>query len=138
MDFFFPDQNPDIERLPPDRVQILNLKAEPYRDGRRVRVNLEVTPFQKRPYLEVTLNDPQGQEVSTVSIVEPISWRLEFTMHLQRERMAGEYSLLARLFYPKPLEPEDPEPGTPTESSELNSGEEVPDTDQRRLTFEMS
>ncbi len=129
MEFFLPDQqDPNLKRLPPEQVRILALQAEPYPDGRRVRVTLEITPFETRPHLEVTLRDPQGAEVSTVSLVEPMSWSLEFTMHLRGAQAVGEYTLLARLFYPPPLDLEHPRPITL----------DAPDTDRREITIHIA
>ncbi|RME90635.1 MAG: hypothetical protein D6770_02090 [Anaerolineae bacterium] len=129
MEFFLPEeQDPHLKRLPPEEVRILSLGAEPYPDGRRLRVSLEITPFETRPHLEVTLRDPQGEEVSTVSLVEPMAWKLEFTMHLRGAKTAGEYTLLARLYYPPPLDPDRPQP--------INL--DVPDTDRREVTIPLT
>ncbi len=97
MDFFFPEDN--LQRMTPEETHITSLTAEPYADGQRVRVDIEMTPFQQRPYIEVLLSDAAGEEVSTASIVEPMGWKLEFTMHL-RGATAGPFKIEARLFYP--------------------------------------
>lgn len=97
MDFFFPEDN--LTRAVPEETKILSLSAETYPDGRRLRVNIEVTPYQKRPYIEVTLNDKDGHEIASTSIVEPLSWKLEFTMHVRGE-INNPYTLHARLYYP--------------------------------------
>jgi hypothetical protein len=97
MDFFFPEDN--LQRATPEETRITSLTAEPYPDGERVRVDIEMTPFQKRPYLEVAMTDSNGIEIATASIVEPMSWKLEFTMHL-RGANANPFTLEARLFYP--------------------------------------
>ena len=97
MEFFFPEDN--LTRATPEETKINSLSAQPYPDGRRVRVNIEVTPFQKRPYIEVVLNDAHGDEVASTSLVEPMSWKLEFTMHVRGE-IENPYTLNARLYYP--------------------------------------
>ena len=97
MDFFFPEDN--LQRMTPEETQITSLSAEPYPDGYRLRVNIEITPFQKRPFIEVTLNDSDGEEVASSSIVEPLTWKLEFTMHIRGE-LKNPYTLEAKLFYP--------------------------------------
>jgi len=97
MEFFFPEDM--LNRMTPEETHITALTAEPYPDGRRLRVNLEITPFQSRPYIEVTLNNSEGEEVASASVVEPMSWKLEFTMHLRGARNSP-FTLEARLFYP--------------------------------------
>ena len=98
MEFFFPEDN--LQRTPPEETEILFLTAEPYPDGQRVRVNIEMSPFAKRPHLEVTLTDSQGQTVSTASFVEPMNWKLEFTLHIRTQPAEGDLALETRLFYP--------------------------------------
>ena len=97
MSFFFPEDG--LHRVPPEKTRITTLETEPYPDGDRVRVQLETTPFTTRPHIEVTLTDDQGVEVASASIVEPMSWRLEFTLHL-RGAGRGPFTLTAHLFYP--------------------------------------
>jgi hypothetical protein len=98
MEFFFPEDN--LTRAVPEETKITSLKAEAYPDGsKRLRVNIEVTPFQKRPYIEVALNNAAGDEVASTSIVEPLSWKLEFTLHIRGE-IQNPYTLNARLYYP--------------------------------------
>ena len=97
MEFFFPEDK--LARAVPEETKISSFSAQPYPDGYRLRVNIEVTPFQKRPYIEVILNDSNGDEVASTSIVEPLSWKLEFTMHIRGELM-NPYTLHARLYYP--------------------------------------
>ena len=97
MDFFFPED--DLQRLDPAQTRVVSLDVQPYPDGERVRVNVQMTPFQQRPYLEIRLTDANGDEVATASIVEPMSWKLELTMHL-RGATANPFTLAARLFYP--------------------------------------
>ena len=97
MDLFFPEDH--LNRMTPEETHIVGLSAEPYPDGYRLRVNIEVTPFQKRPHIEVLLSDADGEEVASTSIVEPMSWKMEFTMHIRGE-LNNPYTLEAKLFYP--------------------------------------
>ncbi len=97
MEFFLPEDN--LTRATPEETHITTLKAEPYPDGYRLRVNLEITPFQKRPHIEINVTGADGEEVTSTSIVEPMSWKLELTMHIRGE-LKNPYTLTANLFYP--------------------------------------
>lgn len=97
MDIFF--QDPDDIPLPPNEVRIRTFAVQPYPDGRRLRVYLEITPFQKKPSAEIVLLNPLGEPAGNVSIIETIDPRLEMTMHLRGRVASGTYTARADLFY---------------------------------------
>lgn len=107
MEIFF--QDPGEIPLPPDEVRIRELKTEPWPDGRRVGVYLEVDPFQVRPYFDLVVTDARGQERGTVSIIESMTRKMELTMHIQGSETDGEYTLSAALFFVERSQEEDPE-----------------------------
>ena len=92
----------DIERLPPADTRLLDLLAEPYPDGKRLRVTLKLTPFQQKPYLELTLTDSAGEVVATTSVVESVTWMLGLTLHLLKPGATtdGVYKLTVILSFP--------------------------------------
>jgi hypothetical protein len=100
MEFFL--TNPDVQRLPPPETRVLNMRAEPYPDGKRVRVVIELTPFQENPYLNITLSNPVGEIVAEASIVEPATWILELNLHIRKPCAiaGGSYKLSIILSYP--------------------------------------
>ena len=94
-----PNQPPE-DGLPPQEVRITELSAAPWpEDGRRVRVNMEVTPFLERPNLEVIIQDSEANEVASITIIELLEDKMTFTMHIRREDVQGTYTLLARIQY---------------------------------------
>lgn len=98
MEIFF--QDPDDIPLPPEEVRIREFRAAPWEDGQRVRIYLEVDPFQKRPSAEVVILNPQGEVVSQASIVETVTRKMEFNLHLRQAEAAGEgYTARAVLYY---------------------------------------
>ena len=107
MDIFF--QEPGAIPLPPDKVKIIELRAEPWPDNRRVKVSLELTPFLKRPNGEIRLKDIQGNEIANVSIIETIDPKMEFTLHIRGSETKGEYTVSVIIFYLDELESTDEE-----------------------------
>lgn len=101
MEFFLPTLPENLSRTQPETTRILSLQARPYEDCRRILVKMDITPFEKRPHIEVSLRDAQGQEISAASFIEPMAWNLEFTLHLRKQPSAGDLTLEARLFYPE-------------------------------------
>ena len=94
--FFEPEEAP----LPPDEIAFREFVVEPLTDGRRVRLSLSITPFQQRPSIEVEILDPGQQQVSLTSIVEATEASMSLTMHIRGDARTGEYTALARLYYP--------------------------------------
>jgi hypothetical protein len=100
MEFFNTD--PDLIRYPPAETHLLELRATLNPDGKRLRVILDLTPFQQRPLLELELTDSSGNEVASASIIEPVGWKLELTLHIRRTTPTNEnYTLAASLSYPE-------------------------------------
>nr|BAL53507.1 hypothetical protein HGMM_F07C06C29 [uncultured Chloroflexota bacterium] len=97
---FFPPE--ELAKLAlPENTHILNMEARPYPDGRRVRLILEMTPFRVRPHIEILVTNAEGEEVASSSIIEPMSWKLEVTLHLRDGGGHNPYTMQARLFYPE-------------------------------------
>ena len=100
MEFFIND--PNIVRYPPAEIQLLDLRTNSDPDGKRLRVALDLIPFQQRPIIELDLKDSAGNGVASASIIEPVGWKLALTMHIRKTGPAnGKYSLTASLSYPE-------------------------------------
>jgi hypothetical protein len=99
MEFFIDD--PNIIRYPPSETRLIDLSAHPEADGKLLRVKFELLPFQQRPDIEISLINAEGNEMATASIIEPVAWKMEITLHIRKaELTAGKYTLMAGLFYP--------------------------------------
>ncbi|GAB4562370.1 MAG: hypothetical protein Fur0016_29590 [Anaerolineales bacterium] len=105
MDYFFPELSDDGENipLPPEEMRFLELRAEPVRDDGplRARVYIEVTPFRKRPHIDIALTDAHGEEIASVNIVEPMQRKNVITIHIRGQQTSGPFCLHARLYYPE-------------------------------------
>ncbi len=97
MDIFFAD--PDEVPLPPNEVKILDLKVDPFPDGRRLRVFIEFTPFQQKPNGDLHITDSLGNLVATTSFIEAITPKLEMVLHLRATDPEGHYNLKLVVFY---------------------------------------
>jgi hypothetical protein len=69
--------------LPREEVRVERVKAAPYPDGRRVHVEVTVTPFRERPNLEITIINAGGKTVSSTSAIAIMNFRVTFTLHLR-------------------------------------------------------
>jgi hypothetical protein len=106
-------QDPEDVPLPAEEVRLRELWAETWPDGRRVKVYLEVTPFQRQPSAEVSLLDPSGEEAAHASILETMTPRLEFNLHLRKDAPPGDYTLTVSIYYQKLPTQEQPEAALP-------------------------
>ncbi len=88
-----------LTRATPEETKFAALHVEPYPDGYRVLVKVEVTPFQKRPHLIFNIYNNEDQEVASTTIIESLTWKFEFTMHIRGE-LLNPYKMEAKLFYP--------------------------------------
>jgi len=95
--FFRNEPNPDARD--PQDVRILALRAEPYPDGLRYKIFVDLTPFKQPPNLEVQLRtDGQEEPLARVNIIEAVNENLTFVMHL-RVLFTGALNLYASLDY---------------------------------------
>jgi hypothetical protein len=105
MSIFF--QDPNETRLPPEEVRLIEVRVTPQLNGGRVKIHLELTPFMKRPNINVTITDASGKEVAHTSILEALLPKMEFTMHLRKAEQGGEYSVETCAYYQRMPEPSD-------------------------------
>lgn len=71
------------QRRPPEEVRFLSVVAEPYPDRQRLKLTYQVTPFLKRPNVEIRLQDPQGVERASITIIETMDARFTLTAHVR-------------------------------------------------------
>jgi len=77
--------------LPRKDVRITGITATPYDDRRRVRVEIEITPFAERPNLDISI----------------MNFRVSFTLHLREiGQPETEYSVSVQLYYDEVDQPQ--------------------------------
>ena len=125
MDLFF--QDPNIVRVPPEEVRLLDVKITPQPKVGRVKIFIELTPFMKRPNINVSISNKAGKEIAHTSILETMLPKMEFTMHLREAEQGDEYNVDTWVYYQRMPEPSE-------------TGEELPlpdpmIVDRSRTTF---
>ena len=97
MDLFLQDPN-DIP-LPSNEVRIRELRVDPLPDNRRVRISLQITPFQMRPNIEIVVTNENEDESGSLTIIESIDPKMEFTVHLKDDEPNGQYTVSSQIYY---------------------------------------
>jgi hypothetical protein len=106
MDVLFSESS--VIPLPRDEVRILDLKVNPYPDGQRIHVIIELTPFIEKPNGDVVVMDKDGHKVADTCFIETVIPKFEMTLHLpQGVRSDGEYSIGVTIFYTNEITGED-------------------------------
>jgi hypothetical protein len=133
INFFDPSDVP----LPPDEIHIRELRVEPLADRRRVRIFLELTPFQQKPNCEIKIISPSGHEDASLSIIEAIDYKMQFTVHMKSESREGDYKVLLEVYY---FEEQDStqDSGSDQEGMIHQLPERVNLVDQREVSFNFS
>lgn len=103
MDLFFND--PNVVRMPPEEVRLRDVQITPQPESGRVKIHLELTPFQKRPNISVSITSSTGKEAARTTILETMLTKLELTIHLREPEPGSEYSVETSVYYQKLPQP---------------------------------
>jgi hypothetical protein len=97
---FFAD--PGLAPKPRSEIRIEKLSVSAYPDGRRIRIEMELTPFipADRPNIEITAFNADGIRVGSTTIIEAVQRVIAVTLHLREPgQPQGDYRFEADLFY---------------------------------------
>lgn len=117
--------DPELAPRPREEIEITDFQAEPYPDGRRLHLDIEMTPFAPadRPSLEITAVDSKGRPISSVSVIDSMQRRLSLTMHFKQPELAvGEVAVVAQLYF-------DPETIQHQVQTSVHLSEDIPDAE---------
>jgi hypothetical protein len=96
---FIQIEDPSDLPRPPEEVRIRSLDIDPYPDGRRLCVLLELTPFMEPPDLSLRVLDSEGGEVADLSIIGAHQNTLSLTVHLRGPISDGAFTFEAAILY---------------------------------------
>ncbi len=94
---FFED--PDSAPRMREDVRIERIRLEVSPEGRRVAVDLEMTPFIERPTVELYLANERGEKAGLLTIIETLDRKISVVMHLRDQEPTETYTLTARVYY---------------------------------------
>ena len=117
--------------LPPDEIRIRDLQVEPYPDGKRLRLTLELTPFQQSPSGEVFITDLLGNLIATASIIEAIDPSMQLTLHVRSPETQGPFTARVEIFYSESID-------EITEGDQIVSMPQKKIVDEKEIQFEMN
>ncbi len=94
--------DPNVDKMLPADTRVLNVHAEPHSKGKLLKVGLDLTPFQQKPYIDLTLVDSSGELMASTSIVEPVNWNFELNLHIRKSTpfQTGNFTLTVVISYP--------------------------------------
>ncbi len=91
---------PSLTPPPQDDLKILTLDADPYPDGRRVRVKLVLSPFLQGPNAEINLSNQDDELLASINIVNIFIPENEFTLHIPESKsLPGRFTVNVEVFY---------------------------------------
>lgn len=98
MDIQFFDNREDAPKNRDD-VRILRARTEMAPEGRRVAVDMELTPFIERPTIEVRLVNNRGESAGLTNIIESLDHIIRIVMHMRDKTPADKYQAQIRIYY---------------------------------------
>jgi len=109
MDLFLSD--PSEIPLPPEEVRIRSVSVEPWPDGRRLRIKINIDPFQQRPNLDIRMHrSGESEMISETTIIGTMTPKNEVNLHFRNVPPSAEYLLTVVLYYSN--QNDLPEPGS--------------------------
>jgi hypothetical protein len=95
----FETDNEPIQGVSPQKTGLLEIRPEVREEGKKIRIFVSVTPFLQQPNLTVRIVNQDNNECSRVTLVNLLSPKVVFTMHLRVEPLPGAYTIIAQLHY---------------------------------------
>lgn len=94
---FFLDE--DETPRSPDQIEIADVQVRPLPDGRRIGVQVTLTPFVQNPAFDVTILHADGTVERSLSVVGAPERTSTLTMHLGPHPSPGPYVLRVELYH---------------------------------------
>ena len=77
---------------PPDQVRVHAIEMSPYRDGRSVKVAIDLSPFRIPPDLDLVVSAPSGEEGASTSVVGSVDKKILLALPISEKTPPGSYA----------------------------------------------
>ena len=88
----------DVPR-PREEVRLRQMAVTPLSDRKRLRIDVEMTPFLERPNLDLDVVGPGGESLARTSVIEADQPSFSLTLHLRGAPAHGEVVVRGVLSY---------------------------------------
>ena len=79
--------------MPAGGISIIKLRAIPLPDMKWVTVELELSPFDQYPNLDISILSPEGEVIADMFVVEARDQVMALTLHLRQPEPATLYTI---------------------------------------------
>jgi hypothetical protein len=97
MELSFVDSNE--APVPPEDVRVRELKVEPYPDGKRLALDMDVTPFQEAPDIAIRIQDQDDHLIASTDVVEARDPTMRLTIHIRGSTPKGLLTAVVEVHY---------------------------------------
>lgn len=94
--------DPNLLPKPRPDIKVEGIQASPLEGGRRIRLELQITPFtpMDRPNVLVEAFDPRGESCGSTAVVETMHNNIAMTFHLRGDvLLPGSYRIVASVYF---------------------------------------
>lgn len=94
--------DPNLLPKPRPDIKVESIHASPIEGGRRLRLELQITPFapMDRPNILVEAFDPHGDSCGSTAVVESMHNNVAMTFHLRGDVLPpGPYRIVASVYF---------------------------------------
>lgn len=99
MDINFYDNSDNDRPVLREDVRIRDIQLDVSPEGRRVAVEIQLTPFIERPTLRLQLTNGRGEPSGSLTVIETMAHVVELVLHLRDRQPQDPYTLDVIAYY---------------------------------------
>jgi hypothetical protein len=99
--------DPNLIPKPRHEIRIEAIRAEPLDGGKRIRIELHITPFAPadRPNIDIQVYTPERDSAGSIAVIETMHNQISVIFHVRDDApLVGACHIRANLYYGEELE----------------------------------